>query len=241
MSRPPYGVTGAYEALLQEFRRIAEVANQTVSSPDAPLLSCFRPSEDNTAITFETLLYLKDWPCKKLPRGKRLHVIIKVREMLRKLEGVSGNSWSLTKSIVYLNYMVVSDSTARLAQSLHFDFVHGEQTDHPIFHVQLTAEQFPSDELQRTSFDLELESPVHANECSVTTRIPTPDMTLASVLYCLVADHLGTHFFNDFAQRVHSIQDRLPHPSVDALKKSLQRSSTHLKSSHWFAHMHKPM
>jgi hypothetical protein len=140
-----------------------------------------------------------------------------------------------------LNYFVVSDSNARLAQSLHFDFVEGGQTDHPMFHVQLTAEQIPTDELRMTGFDLEVELPGQANECWVTTRIPTPDMTLASVLYCMVADHLGTHFFKDFAERVNSLQERLPRPSFDALlKKSFQKSPTHLKGSHWFAHMHEP-
>lgn len=240
MSRPPNKVASAYEDLLQAFHRVAEDANQTVSGPDVPLRNCFRPSGDDTTITFETCLYLKDWPCRKLPQGKRLHVLIKVLEMLKRLEPLSRNTWYLRKSNVYLNYVVVADSTAHLAQSLHFDFAEGGQSDHPIFHVQLTTEQIPTNDLRNTGFDLELELADQANECWVTTRIPTPDMTLASVLYCLVADHLRTDFFRDFAARVHSIQERLPHPSFGALKNSLQKVSTHFKSSHWFAHMLEP-
>ena len=239
MSRPPYKVTSAYEAFLEEFFRVAADANQTVSSSKAAL-NCFRPSGDNTTTTFEICLYLKDWPSKKLPRGKQLHVFMKVLEMLKRPEPLSGSSWGLMKSTVYLNYIVVSNSTAHLAQSLHFDFVEGGQTDHPIFHVQLTTERIPTDDLRNTGFDLELELPGQANECWVTTRIPTADMTLASVLYCMVADHLGTNFFRDFAERVHPVQERLPHPSFDVLKRSLEKSPTHFKGSHWFAHMHEP-
>lgn len=240
MSRLPYRVTSAYESLLQEFYRVAEDANQTVSSPEAPLQSCFRPSGDDSTVTFETILCLKDWPCKKLPRGKHLHVLIKVLETLKKLGLPADSYWCLTKSTVYLNYVVVSDSTARLAQSLHFDFVDGGQAGHPIFHVQLTGEPILEADLRGAGCDLDLKLTDPPTECWVTTRIPTPDMTFASVLYCIVADHLGTSFFRDFAERAHSIQERLPHPSFDALKESLHVSSTHLKSSHWFAHMREP-
>ena len=240
MSRLPYRVTGAYEGLLQEFRRVVEDANQTVSSPEAPLLSCFRPSGDNSTVTFETCLCLKNWPCKKLPRGKRLYIRIKVLEILERLGTLPNSSWGLIKSTVYLNYIVVSDASAHLAQSLHFDFVGSGQTDHPIFHVQLTDELIPEADLRGTGSDLELKLTEPSTECWVTTRIPTSDMTFASVLYCIVADHLGTNFFRDFAERVHSIQERLPQPSFEALKNSLQDSSLHFKSSHWFAHLREP-
>ncbi len=236
MTRLPYRVTSAYEGLLQEFRRVAEDANRTVSSSRAPLGSCFRPSGDNSTVTFETCLCLKNWPCKKLPRGKRLYVLIKVLEILERLGPLPNSSWGLINSTVYLNYIVVSDTTAHLAQSLHFDFVVGGQTDHPIFHAQLTDEPIPEADLRSTGCDFKLKLTEPSTECWVTTRIPTPDMTLASVLYCIVADHLGTSFFRDFADRVHSIQERLPQPSFEALKMSLQESSSHFKCSHWFAH-----
>jgi hypothetical protein len=187
-------------------------------------------------VTFETCLCLKNWPCKKLPRGKRLYVVIKVLEILERLGPLPNSSWGLTKSTVYLNYIVVSDSAAHLAQSLHFDFVEGGQTDHPIFHVQLTDELLPEADLRSMGCDLDLKLTEPSPECWVTTRIPTSDMTFASVLYCIVADHLGTHFFRHFAERVDSIQEQLPQPSFDALKKSFQESSLTFKSSHWFAH-----
>jgi hypothetical protein len=59
---------------------------------------------------------------------------------------------------VYLNYFVVSSSDARLVQALHYDFVEGGQTNHPLFHVQLSNEPIPEAELRATGFDLELKS-----------------------------------------------------------------------------------
>jgi len=124
-------------------------------------------------------------------------------------------------------------------QSLHYDFVEEGPVDHPYFHVQLTDEVIPADDLRSTHFELELPGQHESNDCWVTTRIPTPDMTLASVIYCLVADHLAAENFAQFAETVQSIQNRLPAPSFESIKKSLEKSSIHFKSSHWFAHMQK--
>jgi hypothetical protein len=125
-----------------------------------------------------------------------------------------------------------------LVQSLHFDFVESGQPHHPFFHLQLTDELIPEGDLSSVGFDLEIEPPGQSNHCWVTTRIPTPDMTLASVLYCLVADHFGDGVFDQFANKIHLLQGRLSCPKFDTLKASLGKFPTHFKSSHWFAHMH---
>ena len=231
--RTPNNVRSAYENFLGYFRVAVEDAHAEVLPSDRPVDSCFTDS-GSTTVDFKRCLYLRNLPCRKLSGSKRLDVLIMA------LEKIARNSWTLKSSTVHLNYIVVSNATALLAQSLHFDYVEGGQQDHPFFHVQLTDEPIPENDLRSTGFDLELNLPEQSTECWVTTKIPTPDMTLASVLYCLVADHLGAGIFSQFAQRVHSIQERLPPPSVDALKKSLQMSSDHLKSSHWFAHTHNP-
>jgi hypothetical protein len=228
---PPNPVGSAYESLIEAFRGAAEDANLSVHLPSRPVRSCFLQPGDATTAEFKESLYLKDWPCRRLAGSKRLDVAIMA------LETFARPSWSLTKSTVYLNYFVVSDSKAELVQALHYDFVQDGQVGHPFFHVQLSDELIPVDDLRNAGFDLELDASAPSNHCWVTTRIPTPDMTLASVLYCLVADHLGAGVFSQFAKDVHSIQDRLPSPNFDPMRKSLQKSMAHLKSSHWFAHM----
>ena len=229
----PHKLSGAYEALLDNhFRSAVEQAGKTVKF-DRPIASCFRRLS-NEKTEFKRCLYLKGWPCKIFGRNnrkKRLDFTVKVLETLRNAE------WSLIKSTVYLNYLVVVDSIAHLARSLHYDFVAGGQIDHPLFHVQLTLEPIPENDLLNDGFYDRLKIP-KGRECGVTTRIPTSDMTFPSVLYCLVADHLENAIFKQFTKDVDSIlPSRLPSPNFDTLMTSLQQSSSpHFKSSHWFAH-----
>jgi hypothetical protein len=231
----PSEIVSAYEGFLEAFREAVENADGKVSFPDKPLPSCFIDSGNSTTVAFKRCLHLENWPSRHLSRGKRLDVVILA------CEEITRGTWSLKRSTVYLNYFVISNSKARLVQSLHYDFLEGGQTDHPLFHVQLTNEPIAKQDRLTVGFDLELEPLEQSNECRLTTRIPTPDMTLASVLYCLVADHWAdskrTKIFIPFAKQVRSIQDRLPTLRFDTLKKSLQSSTKHFKSSHWFAHM----
>ncbi|MGD0013020.1 MAG: hypothetical protein ABSD56_01140 [Bryobacteraceae bacterium] len=222
-------IRSAYEQLIQQFRIVGESVNCEVVLPSRPVQASFTESRSDASVAFKTLLYLRGWRCRHLASGKRLDIVIKVEEAFLK------PSWCLTKSRVVLNYIIVSNSSAKLAQSLRYDFVDNGQPDHPFFHVHLSDEIIQDDELPSMGFRLGLA--VQPNECRVTTRIPTPDMTLASVLYCVVADHVGAGQFREFAEKVHSIQDRLSHPGFEALKQSLKIPLKHFKSSHWFAHM----
>jgi hypothetical protein len=225
----PNRIRSAYEEFLEAFRTAVEAANLNLLNQSRPLKSSFILAGSNDRATFTWSFCLKDWPCKRLPKNKRLDIVVKAMETFNRA------SWVLTKSTVYVNYFVISDASAKLAQSLHYDFVEGGQHDHPFFHVQLTDELIPTDDLRSAGFELPV--PVLANECYVTTKIPTPDMTLASVIYCLMADHLGASGFSQFAENVESIQNRIPAPKFEAIKKSLDHFKAHFKSSHWFSHM----
>jgi len=230
----PSWVRSAYENFLEAFCETVQGANRNVSFPDKPVASCFTESGNSQTVEFKRCLYLKDWPCRKLPASKRLDVAVMALEEITKV------SWRLKRSTVYLNYFVVSNATAVLVQSLHYDFLEGGQPHHPFFHVELTHDAISENDLRSTGFDLQLKLQEPPSNCWVTTRIPTSDMTLASVLYCLVADHLDPRFFDQFAERVHSMLEGLPPPSFDPLRNSIQNSSAHFKSSHWFAHMRDP-
>lgn len=225
----PNKIGSAYDDYLQAFRMAAEDANCQVFFPALPIRNSFRGSGTDAAI-FETCFYLKKLPSRKLPKSKRLDVVIKAQETLTK------PSWILTKSTVYLNYFVISDTACRLVQSMHYDFVQGGQADHPYFHLQLDDEMIAADDLRNAGFDPGAATSPE-NECWVTTRIPTAEMTLPSVLYSIVADHLGTGIFADFERKIGPIHDRLPSLDFELLKKSLQNSSLHFKCFHWFSHM----
>lgn len=226
----PYSVGNAYESLINRFQGAVEDAGRTFYRLARPILSGFTEGGDAESAEFSECLYLKNWPCRKLPSDKRLDVVVKAVETLAR------SDWSLKKSTVYVNYFVVAQGKAELVQALHYDFVHDGQPDHPFFHVQLSDEMIAAEELRSVGFEEELKPNNLLNHCWVTSRIPTSDMTMASVLYCLLAGHCGEGVFREFAQEILSVQDRLPIPQFDALKKSLQKSA-HFKSSHWFAHM----
>jgi len=227
----PYRVASAYESLISEFQRAVEGAGKSLNRLSRPILNGFTQGGDAASAQFAECLYLKNWPCRKLSSQKRLDVVVKVMETLAR------SDWSLTKSTVYVNYFVVTGGEAELVQSLHYDFVHEGQPDHPYFHVQLSGEMIPEEDLRSVGFVENFKANQLPNHCWVTSRIPTPDMTMASVLYCLVASHCGEGVFREFAKEILSVQERLPTPQFEAMKRSLRKSMTHFKSSHWFAHM----
>jgi hypothetical protein len=225
----PHTLWGSYEAFLEAFSVAAAMANQNVIFPDRPVPSCFSRQGDRE-VAFDRCLYLKGWPCRRLSGNKRLDIAVRVLETF-----TTTPEWLLIKSTVYLNYFVVSNTTAKLVQSLHYDYEAGGQRDHPLFHVQLDLELIPEHHLRNTGFNDELNIPEEPYECWVATRIPTPEMTFPSVLYCLVADHLGAGIFKQFAASVKSmLKDRLPLPNFDMIKRSLEESPMHFKSAHWF-------
>lgn len=230
---PPNPICLAYESFVDKFRRAVEEMNGQVLPSYVPIKSCFSESSDRGRSDFTIRLWLKGCPCERLPRGRRLDVVIKA------LETLDRSSWVLIRSSVYLNYFLIANTMCQLVQSLHYDFVDGGQANHPFFHVQLTDKSMPEDDLRSVGFDLQLDVSEKPSQCWVDTRIPTPDMTLASVLYCLAADHLAK-IFSQFAESVDAVQGRLPALRFEALTKSLKKSSLHFKSSHWFAHMGLP-
>jgi hypothetical protein len=226
----PNKVRSAYDDFLNFFQIAVEDNDGQVFFPDAPLHSSFTDS-GGARVEFKRCLYIKNLPCRKLSAGKRLDLVIMGMEELEK-----NDPWTVKKSTVYLNYFVVSNSAAQMVQALHFDFDEKGQADHAFFHVQLSDEPIPQGDRLSVHFDFPLKAAVQSNECWVTTRIPTPDMTLTSVLYCVAADHLRSDIFGQFADKVDPIQGRLPPLRFDALRNSVEKSPLHFKSFHWFAH-----
>jgi hypothetical protein len=230
----PSDIRSAYENFIEAFRDAAETATQKKMQVDKPLNACFNESEDGCSIIYIECFHLQDWPCKKLSKKERLDIYIKA------METFSRKPFLLLKSTVYVNYFIISNHEASLQQALHFDFEDGGQKNHPFFHAQLLDEQISPEDLYCAGLNHELRITHQFNKCWVTTKIPTPDMTLTSVLYCLLADNLDEKKFTEFADKVESAQNRLPHPKYDALKNSIQKNKSHLKSSHWFAHRKTP-
>jgi hypothetical protein len=140
----------------------------------------------------------------------------------------------LTQSTVRVNYFEIKGHAAKMVECIHYDYVHPPQDDqHPVFHAQFDDKPITPDGGLRGSFNYTVE--FKGFRCFKSARIPTADMTFSSVLLSLAADHLGGSFFQSFKEKVLSLQDRLPHPDIEDLRRSLGSRCTHLKSSHWFA------
>jgi hypothetical protein len=226
----PYDRVNVYERLLNSFASAVEEAGGEVRVPDVPLNNCFT-SRGSAGVEFKRCLYLRDCPCKRKPGGVRMDIAVSVLEM------ITPGTWSLDRSTVYINYFLVTDRKARLAQALHYDFVREGQEHHPFFHAHVTAQLVCLSEFRDT--DLGVDRREDTPETPIETRIPTSDMTIASVLYCLAADHLKPTIFEKFAKDVQAIEDKLPMLRFDSLRESLEEHRDHFRSSHWFAHMSK--
>lgn len=226
----------AYEDFISLFRNYAEDSDCSVKF--APITFTFDQGPES--FKFQNYIYLAGVPSRRMGGSKKLNILMKIQERISK------SDWTIQKSTVHMDYLVSSDddssrsSKTILIQSLHFDFEEKGQKGHPFFHLQLDMEPVdPHELIEAIDLELEVTVPGASRDCQFTTRIPTAEMTFTSVLYSLMAEHIGSEkaeIFKEFAAKVDAIEKRLPPLKFDALKTSLNKSST-FKSSHWFAHM----
>jgi len=198
-----------------------------------PVASWFGTSDG--VDTFGGILHLCQWKEHQTSlseRPKRLSILVEVSETIRR----SGRTCVLEKSTVRVTYYRLSANHTRFVLGMHFDYTPG-QTMHPVFHMQTTNEQPVLNE--DTVRDLGFTSPISDSQAVSLrdVRIPTCDMTLPSVLLCLAANHLSPASFTEFLGKVRAHLRILPRPELGRLMESILADSTHLCSSHWFAHM----
>lgn len=227
----PSALWSSYEKMLGAVNSAAVASNGGEMFYRPAVASYFRRGEDSSSIVFECHLYLKNWRWRPGETKERVSIVIHARETL------SLDAKTIDKSNVKVSYFRrKGDGSAALLHTTHFDYV-GEQIAHPVFHAQLTEKPIipPETETAEIRFDLQwdnVDSPCFAN-----ARIPTPDMTLLSVLLCLAADHIDHKFFHDMRATLRTIHEVLPRPKFKALRDSLTSEPAHFRSLHWFAHM----
>jgi hypothetical protein len=134
-----------------------------------------------------------------------------------------------------VNYFTTLDDHLKLLQAFHYDY-DPVQRDHPLFHMQVTDRciALPTAD----SEELEVQMPGAGTSTVLRcARVPTCDMTLASVLLCLAADHVGGELFAEFVTKICELQKEMPQPNIDKLGQSLGAPVQNVRSSHWFQHM----
>ena len=223
----PYKVTGKYELLVAALSEIGASADYGEIALSKPVLSCFRSGEDGEVV-FECTIHLKGWRWKGVsPRG-RINILIHARERIRRTDHV------LLSSTICVNYFTASDDQIELLQAFHYDY-DPKQRDHPVFHMQVTNRCVALSAADSESLEIRLPA-TPAPPVLRCARVPTCDMTLASVLLCLAADHVGGPLFAEFFAKICDLQKELPQPNIDILCNSLGTPVQDVHSSHWFRH-----
>jgi hypothetical protein len=222
----PYKVTQKYEALIQGLRDAGTSADCGDVAEARPIGACFRVNDAGDVVLFECALHLKQWKWKGVSGKERINILVQAREKIRREDQV------LLTSVVAVNYFEVP--SGELLQAFHFDY-DPVQVDHPLFHVQVTNRciELPPESVEQLEINMPPEPAHHVLRCA---RIPTCDMTFASVLLCLTADHVGGIIFAEFLERVCELQQNMPQPDIGKLSASLGAGAANMRSSHWFRH-----
>lgn len=227
MSLIPYSVYGPYESLVHAFDDVCTLSNGSVHMPKTPA-GCFSKRDKDAPMEFKFRLHCKGWN-ERGNSSKPISIVLEIEEAL------DPDGKELISSTVRVNYCHFVDGALDLAQAYHFDFSPPKH-DHAAYHAQVTNQPIELDEHEVE--DLKLSAPLRPSTHHQlrTARIPTADMTLASVLLCLVADHVGGPQFQEFYAQVKVLQTKLPQPQIEALKRSLGLGCQDVRSTHWFAH-----
>lgn len=221
-----HSVTGKYEALIQELKDVGTKANCGDVTEAKPIHSCFRSDTAGNEL-FECALHLKEWRWKGVSGKERINILVQAREKIRR------SDYRLLNSTVCVNYFRVHDG--KLLQAFHFDY-NPCQPDHPLFHMQVTDRCIELSAADLAALEVTLPAPGE-NGVLRCARVPTCDMTLASVLLCLAADHVGGTIFAEFFARICDLQKDMPQPDIVKLRESLGASPGNVRSSHWFRHL----
>jgi hypothetical protein len=133
-------------------------------------------------------IHLAKWPIKSDSPSPSVDVSVDVDVIVRYEQGEIQHA----KSAVYVTYFRRDSRTctATAFENLRFDF-HPEtgEADHPILHAHVFSDGKPNSfPIQLKNFAINWDS-LHGRLNSL--RLPIPNMTLPSVLCCLVACHLG--------------------------------------------------
>lgn len=223
----PYKVTAKYELLIEALSLAGTSADCGEVVLAKPVLGCFSPDNADEE-SFDCTLYLKGWRWKGVSPKERINILIHAKERIRSTDHV------LLSSTVCVNYFTALDNVPKLLQAFHYDYDPG-QKDHPLFHMQVTNRCIALSSVDIEQ--LEIQIPAAVAPVLRCARVPTCDMTLASVLLCLAADHVGGGLFAEFLEKIYEFQKEMPQPNIDKLRHSLGVPVQDVRSSHWFRHM----
>lgn len=232
----PNWLSDAYEGLVSSLQNAGENSGCGSVRCPRPPKGAFRPSNKKGHAIFDCTVFLRQWKWRASSRSTdTIDIWLHSQEVIQLKPDLI-----LVKSTVRVSYYEVAGQTAKLTACVHYDHSSPPQDDqHPFFHAQMAPDSGEADDELKNFFDYGTIQRDSFRPFKF-LRIPTADMTFGSVLLCLAADHLQPLFFKQFREKFCSLQDRLPHPSIDDFRWSFGLGGTgqhpaHLKSAHWYA------
>ena len=224
-----------YERFYESFVEHAILSDCGEPLTKKPIGGCFAIGRSQIngvmvdTITFDCVVLCKNWRWKSRTTraSKRLDILIHAYEIFGQATEI------VLQSNVEVSYINTNLDSPKLMQSIHYDY-NPDQPEHALFHMQVTDKCVS---LGGDNGDLEYSPPISGDVRSLeTARFPTPDMTFASVLVCLAADHFVPNEFWDFRIHAKEFQKSIPKPDVSKLYSSFESEPNSVRSWHWFSH-----
>lgn len=228
-------MTEANRSFLQSYcdfyRQFSIVVKDIGSSPRDLEFSDTQQSKNSWKIELTQPIHLSRWPVKGVAPYSSVDISVDAVFQC----GKRNSAFVHTRSSVYLTYFDRDRSrkTAEPLENVRFDYHPGnDDAAHPLLHAHIFANGKPK------SVPKSLEKTCTINWASLQSRlnffrVPVPNMTLPSVLCCLVACHFGVDRVEQLLVLTKKARDSFPELALVDKQKELF-SINSFAGSQWF-------
>jgi len=151
-------------------------------------------------VTTTQPLHFRSWPYRGAATKKTVDILAWVSEVVSLLDE------RCKKATTCVSYFRIEGEKAVAVESLHYDYVHPPQAQHPICHAQ-NCNDVPG--ALPDSFRYEVERSAIEKRCQ-NVRIPCAFVNLPGLLAMLAADHMAGGNWRDFMREATSRFQRVP-------------------------------
>lgn len=147
--------------------------------------------EGDVIITTTEPLHFRNWPYRGAMTNKTLDILASVYEV------VSLQDERCKEATLCVSYFRIEGKKAIAVESLHYDYLHPPQDQHPICHVQNCNDVLGT---LPNSFEYDVERSAIEKRCQ-NVRIPSAFVNLPGLFAILAADHISETHWPDFMNR----------------------------------------
>lgn len=228
-------MTESYKSFLQRYsdfyRHFTFVIRDSGCSPKDLEFDETPQGKNSWKIKLREPIHLSKWPIKGDAPYSRVDISVDTVFQCRR----TNSDFVHTRSSVHLTYFNrdKGGKTAEALENVHFDY-HPEIDDaaHPLLHAHIFTNEKPE------SIPMPLQKTCTIDWSSLQSRlnffrVPVPNMTLPSVLCCLVACHFGADKVKQLIEQTKKTRDSFPGLDIKDEQKVLF-SNNSFAGSQWF-------